>query len=182
VHQDGSIECWDEDGVTLQQAGPFVRVDTNHRVCALSADGEMSCWEPYESFPSGPFLQLFPQRAGGCGLKTTGEVVCVADGGSASFEQGLRAALFRAHVRDFDATGIRPDGRVIRWDSNGRVAPGRRARVHRSRRRLRQLWPDPQSQSLLLGRRNLRLTPRVTCRHLAVADNFGFRDRRYAGR
>ena len=122
VHQDGSIECWDEDGVTLQQAGPFVRVDTNRRVCALSADGEMSCWEPYESFPPGPFLQLFPGRYGGCGLKTSGELVCVAEGGIVSLERGLPAVLVRAHVRDSRATGVRPDGRIVRWDNHGAVS------------------------------------------------------------
>jgi len=117
LREDGSITCWDDRAIKLEQAGSFKRVDTNSRVCGLSASGMATCFPPYTSFPSGPFLQLFPDvNQAGCGLRPTGELVCLPDGFSL-LDGSPRAALVQLHVEGTRACGLRPDGRAVVWRS-----------------------------------------------------------------
>jgi cysteine-rich repeat protein len=120
LRDDGSITCWDEQAITLEQAGPYARVDADQRVCGLSAAGEPTCYAPYTAFPSGPFLQLFPSSNNdGCGFRPSGELVCIEPG---VFFLDVTPLAGFAQVSVYDqgmACGLRPDGRALFWTGGG---------------------------------------------------------------
>ncbi len=65
-------------------AGPFVQVaGGSGHVCALRADGGLTCWAPremggqcYATTPPGPYSQVAAGLGYACGLKTDGTVTC----------------------------------------------------------------------------------------------------------
>jgi hypothetical protein len=113
VTTDGGIVCWERDDITLEQTGPFASVGTNRRVCALSAEGYPTCWDPYPTFVDGPFLQVFPDvNQAGCGHRLNGALVCLGD--SFNFVSEVPPAQFRqVSIDQSSACGLRPDGRVV---------------------------------------------------------------------
>jgi cysteine-rich repeat protein len=119
LRADGGVSCWTDDEETLSEDGSFGSIATAgaFRVCALSAQGAETCWEPYDSFPAGPFLQIFPDRYGGCGLSPNGVLSCLPD--MDSFVAIVPDAAFqRVSISRTDGLGIRPDGRVAHWRIN----------------------------------------------------------------
>jgi len=122
VRSDGGIACWNDSAATFAKDGNFVRAATNNRVCGLSAAGASTCWDPYPDFPTGPFLQVFPDRYGGCGSRLNGALTCLS-GESFFVASPPDAALFSVSLSATSGVGLRPDGRAISWQGNGITTP-----------------------------------------------------------
>jgi hypothetical protein len=122
VRSDGGIACWNDNAATFAKDGNFARVATNYRVCGLSATGASTCWDPYTDFPTGPFLQVFPDRYGGCGLSLSGALTCLSDE-SFFVSSPPDAALFSVSLSATSGVGLRPDGHAISWMENGITMP-----------------------------------------------------------
>jgi len=121
----GGFTCWDENNVVLDVDGEFFRVDVNRRICALSNEGNPTCFDgtaqKLPEPPAGPFTQMIPSSETVCGLRLSGELVCPPS--KKGFSIAPRAGFMHVDNESYATVGLRPDGRVLEWETSWAKLP-----------------------------------------------------------
>ena len=137
----GTIACSGKNELGYESGGktdgPYAEVSAaSQYVCAIKAEGTMSCWAMYGSDsirpqtpPPGPWAQVSTGDEHVCGVKNDGALVCWATEASVlstppsapPISDGFR----QISVGGRHDCGLQADGSIVCWGSNdyGQLAP-----------------------------------------------------------
>jgi alpha-tubulin suppressor-like RCC1 family protein len=125
LRADGFVRCGREGIQPLSE--PLARlIPSNDNLCGLRADGTLLCADTQHAMPpSGPFLDAFAARTGGCGIRPDNTVECWGLNlfGEATPPAGEFASLSGGVY--YMSCGVRVDGTLACWgyDTHGQRTP-----------------------------------------------------------